>query len=416
MKIIPRHALKRLERLWGAFPAVAVTGARQVGKSTLVLEFIKKHPRIKYYSLDDRATLDAATADPDGFLSRLDVPVAIDEVQRVPDLMRAIKVIVDRNRRPGMFLLTGSAHLLSLRRLSETLAGRMAILELLPFSLSEIEIKPPPDILKALFGKNPSPYLLNLSGRGKRNLDEQILRGMMPIPAFMKDAGLRLAWFESYRQTYTERDLRDLSQIENLPAFSRLVTMSALRTGQVINLAGLARDLAVSPVMVRRYLDLLELTCQVNLLAPFFINIGKRLVKSAKLYMMDTGMAAAIIGVNDWKTGERLGYTGQLLETWAYQELRKLALLSESPTRIYFWRTHAGAEIDFVLEQGAKLVAIEVKTTVKISSRDIRSLKQFFHDFKTRANAAVIIYGGTEVVPLAERIWAVPIAQFFSTA
>ncbi len=400
------------------FPVVLLTGARQVGKSTLAQTLIKASWDAAYLTLDDRTTLDAALRDPEGFVNGLPMPAVIDEVQRAPDLLRAIKRGVDRNRRPGQYLLTGSANIMTLSTVSESLAGRIALHTLHPFCWPEFLEKPEPMILKDLFGGIDSKkFLKNYPRTSLKDytprLIERMLKGGYPTPALMESDQAREQWFSSYRQTYLERDLLNIKSIENLPDFNRLLSLVALRTGRLLNLSDLSRETGLPFTTLRRYMNLLEVTYQISLIRPYFTHLGKRLVKTPKLYFNDTGMAAHLIGVNEWKALENQGHSGPMVETWVACELLKLMPVLDHRFRLYFWRTQAGQEVDFLIERAGKLVAIEVKWGHRVDESDIRNLNRLAEDLKERLLFSVILYSGVEGVPLGPKTVAVPFPIFF---
>jgi len=400
------------------FPAVLLTGARQVGKSTLAQALIKASWDATYFTLDDRTILDAALRDPDGFVNGLPMPVVIDEVQKAPDLLRAIKRGVDQNRRPGQYLLTGSANIMTLSTISESLAGRIALHTLHPFCWPEFLQKPKPTILKDFFGGIDSKKLLKKYSRTslkdyRPRLIETILRGGYPTPALMDSDQAREEWFSSYRQTYLERDLLNIKSIENLPDFNRLLSLAALRTGRLLNLSDLSRETGLPFTTLRRYMNLLEVTYQISLIRPYFTHLGKRLVKTPKLYFNDTGMAAHLMGLNEWKALEGQGHAGPMVETWVACELLKLMPVLDHQFRLYFWRTQTGQEVDFLIERAGKLVAIEVKWGHRVDESDIKNLNRLAEDLKGRLLFSVILYSGVEGVPLSPKTVAMPFPIFF---
>jgi len=400
------------------FPAVLLTGARQVGKSTLAQALINASWNATYFTLDDRTTLDAALRDPDGFVNGLPTPVVIDEVQKTPDLLRAIKRGVDQNRRPGRYLLTGSANVMTLSSVSESLAGRISLHTLYPFCWPEFLEKPKPMILKDLFGGIDSKKLLkNYTGTSlkdyKPRLIERILRGGYPPPALVESDQAREQWFSSYRQTYLERDLLNIKSIENLPDFNRLLSLVAIRTGRLLNLSDLSRETGLPFTTLRRYMNLLEVTYQISLIRPYFTHLGKRLVKTPKLYFNDTGMATHLIGVNEWKVMENQGHAGPMVETWVACELLKLMPVLDHRSRLYFWRTQTGQEVDFLIERTGKLVAIEVKWGHRIDESDTNNLNRLAEDLKEKLLFSIILYSGIESVPLGPKMVAMPFPVFF---
>lgn len=400
------------------FPAVLLTGARQVGKSTLAQELIASAWKASYLTLDDRATLDAALRDPDGFVSGTPTPVVIDEVQKAPDLMRAIKREVDRGRVPGKYLLTGSANILALAKVTETLAGRVILHTLFPFSWPEIMEKPQPTILTDLFQASNAKELIGRLPKPSRidwrdQLIQRILAGGYPVPAFLTSSQAREEWFSSYRQTYLERDLLTIKSIENIPDFNRLLTIAAFRTGRLLNLSDLSRETGLPFTTLRRYMNLLEVTYQVFYLRPYFTHLGKRLVKTPKIYFNDTGMASYLIGAHDWSSLENQGQAGPYVETWVASELLKLMPLTDHRLKLYFFRTQAGQEVDFLMERGKEIVALEVKWGRKIEDADVRNLQRCAEYLKGRIRLSGFLYGGSEVLPLTKSMVAIPFPIFF---
>jgi len=400
------------------FPVVLLTGARQVGKSTLVQALCRRQWKAPYLTLDNRTLLDAALTDPDGLIAAHPGPVAIDEVQRAPDLLRAVKLQVDRKREPGRFLLTGSANVLTLKHVSETLAGRIALHQLHPFSYAELHRQGTPStVLQQLFAvSDPAAVLQELSktkARSSQALLPHLLQGGYPTPALAEKASVRSQWFEAYRKTYIERDILELQTIERLPEFSRLMLLAAARTGQVLNFADLGRDAGLPYVTLRRYMQLLEQTYQVTLVPPYFANVSKQLAKAPKLYWNDTGMAAHLLGVHDVEALSRHPKLGALVETWVAQELLKLLALSPEPMRLYGWRLQSGPEVDFLIEQGDRVLAIEVKWGRQLDPSVLRAVRWLQGQLGTRLILSVVLYGGDEVFALGPQLIAVPYDAFF---
>jgi predicted AAA+ superfamily ATPase len=399
------------------FPVVLLTGARQAGKSTLASMISKKDWKARYITLDDRAVLDAALLDPDGFLGQARPPVIIDEVQRAPDLLRAVKLIVDRERKPGMFLLTGSANLLTLASVSETLAGRVAVHELYPFSWAESKKRPFPGTIDALFESESAGEVLERLPRSSsrarlEEMKEFIISGGFPTPASMDSASARRTWFDSYRTTYVERDLRDITSIAHLPEFGRLMTVMAMRTGKMLNLSDLSRDTGIAFTTLRRYFNILEQTYQTFLVHPYHTSAAKRLVKTPKLFMADTGMAMHLSGLDDWKTAERQNRAGDLLETFIATELKKMLALSSASTRLWFYRSSMQHEVDFLLERGDQLVGIEVKASSGLDKRDLAGLSYCRNALGKRWRMGILLYSGTEAIALDDKTIALPMPAF----
>ena len=412
-----RHLNSQIIESLEDFPVVLLIGARQVGKSTLVQELAKEAWPARYLTLDDRAVLDAALTNPDGFIQELGQPVILDEVQRAPDLLRAVKLVVDRNRKPGMFLLTGSANVLTMSSVSETLAGRVAVHELLPFSWSEMREKAKATIVEELFSHSNQKSVIDSLPQSSppermKEIYDLILTGGFPTPALMKRPGARRTWFDGYRQTYIERDLREISAIDNLPDFGRLMTTLALRTGQMLNFSALSRDVGLPVTTLRRYFGILEQTFQAYTLQPYHVNRGKRLVKTPKVYMTDTGLACHLSAASDWQTLVNRNQVGQMVETWVASELRKMVATATDSIDIWYWRTRGGREVDFILERGDELIGIEVKMGTGLSKGDLFGLKDCREAFGSKWRYGILLYGGTEVVPLEERLVAIPFGVF----
>lgn len=425
--MIRRYLTEHIEESFRHFPVVLLTGARQVGKSTLAQGLIKPSWNARYLTLDDRAILDAVLRDPDGFVGGLEGPVVFDEVQRAPDLLRAIKKSVDENKKPGRFLLTGSANLLTLSNVSESLAGRISIHTLLPFSWAEKNECPAPttigrlfdagsaaDIVRSLASERDVGAKADPGRKGRKSeIAGEILTGGFPPAFLMGSEKARREWFASYRQTYLERDLVNIRAIEHVPDFNRLLTLAALRTGRLVNLSDLARDSGLAFSTLRRYMNLLDVTYQVSFLPPFHANIGKRLAKTPKLFFHDTGMAAYFAGLDDWAALERQEFLGAFVESWAASEIRKMMSIEDRRLGLFFWRTQTGQEVDFLIERAGRIVAIEVKWGARIEDSAVRNLERCMNDLGDTAPIGVIVYGGTETMALSTKIAAIPFAAFF---
>lgn len=398
------------------FPVVLLTGARQVGKSTLVGALCHKKWKASYLTLDDRNILDSALTDPDGLIASHEGPLAIDEVQKAPDLLRAIKLSVDQDRKPGRFLLTGSANILTLKSVSETLAGRIVLHELCPFSFSELTKKEHTGILTAAFHSKKAQDLASLFRKEKtlhKGFLSRVLGGGYPEPSLSKKASIRDGWFKSYRKTYIERDIQEISAIERLPDFNRLMTMAAARTGQVLNLSDLGRDAGLPYMTLRRYMNILEQTYQTFLVPPFFANISKRFVKAPKLYWTDTGFLNHILDIHDEKQLSHNPHLGAIIETWVASELKKLISFESESMTLYGWRTQSGQEVDFLIEKGERLLAIEVKWSQHIDKSVLHSFKALRDQLRDKLVMGIVLYRGKDVLLLNEKLIAVPYEYFF---
>jgi uncharacterized protein len=404
----------RLNEAMDAFRVVSVTGPRQAGKTTLVRE-IAKERGMAYVSLEDASLRATAGRDADAWLDALGPSVAIDEVQHVPDLFRAIKRKVDASNKPGQYLITGSALWLSMPAIGETLAGRVALLDLWPFSYAERESRAPFD-LDLLCGAQWDSQAVQrqveskgASGGNPAWLEDAILRGGYPEPCALVRPSMRKLWFDSYVSTYLQRDVLDITRIEHPDAYQRLIRLLCVRTGQLLNVAALARDLGIPQPTIKRYVDWVTWTYQRFDVLPFSANVGKRLVRTAKSYGSDTGMVGALMGWTSWPEVARAGADGALLETWVAGELRK-GLDAAGLGPLYFWRTQGGAEVDFLIEHRGRWTAIEVKHGHRVDARDLKGLKECADSLGERLCRGIVLYGGDDVLPLGRNLHAVPLA------
>lgn len=394
---LPRLLAPALQKALSVFPVVAVTGARQTGKTTLVRRLGSDRT---YLSLDEIDLLDQASSAPDDLLRRAD-RITLDEVQRSPDLLLAIKRAVDRDRRPGRFLLTGSANLLLSQRIAETLAGRATYLTLWPMTRGELSGAGRSGRWSSLMSGPPKDWPDLLAKGGSEEAWQPIARrGGYPPAVQIPSPEERALWFASYIQTYLERDLRDLARIESLVEFRRLMRAACLRLGNLLNQTELGRDTGIPRATVQRYLDLLEVSYQLVRLEPYSVNRTKRLIKSAKLYWADTGLALNLSGEPD--------PAGAHFENLVLCDL--LAWRDAEPDRpaILYWRTAAGEEIDLVVERRGKLLAVEVKATARPTHRDARHLRAFLEEYGKAVHGALLVHAGRETTWLSERLLAVP--------
>jgi predicted AAA+ superfamily ATPase len=412
METIPRHAIQAVLWRLGFLRVVVVTGARQVGKSTLARQVLDQLGGT-YLTLDEPATLATASSDPDGLVAETHGLTVIDEVQRAPDLLRAVKLAVDRDPRPGRFLLTGSANLLTMRTVAESLAGRAGYLELLPLAWSEVVRAPLPTSIDAAFAAASAGEFLTALPAPPEGAAaaarEQALAGGMPATLGF-DRQQRRAWYDGYRITFLERDLRQLSEITAIPEFGRLMSLALLRTGGLLNKSGLAVDAGLSVSTVDRYLSLLQVAYQVRLLQPYFVNLGKRLVKSPRLFAVDTGAVAWAAQLTDWAAAAATARDGALLETFALSDIMAWDGLS-GESRYSFWRTGAGAEVDLVIERGEAVVGIEIKSSVSVGARDLSGLRALRADLGPRFKLGILAYLGGEARVLDPTLVAVPLAS-----
>jgi len=397
---LPRLVAQSLAERLGVMPAVVVTGARQTGKSTLAQELAPGKRR--YFSLDDLDVADAARRDPE-LLVGGDQPVTLDEVQREPDLLRAVKRAIDRKRRPGQFLLTGSANLLLMRQVSESLAGRASYLTLWPMTRREQLGLGRCGLWNELLAARDEDWLDLLSAEPDKPEDWRVLarRGGFPTPAVhMRTARERSVWFDGYVRTYLERDLQELSSIVALPDFRRLMRAACLRLGQLVNQTELGRDVALAQPTVHRYLNLLETSYQLVRLPAYAVNRTKRLIKSPKLYWGDTGVALHLGGSNE--------PGGAHLENLVLHDLLAWRDARIDRAEVCYWRTAIGEEVDFVIEAGGRLLPIEVKATGRPRLGDATHLRTFRAEYGRKARAGLLLHTGSTLEWLAPDVLAAP--------
>lgn len=401
-----RHLAPALLEALSDSPVVFLNGARQTGKSTLTQTLAAGPHPARYLTLDDMGVRSAAKNDPQGFLAGLDGPTILDEVQRAPELFLPLKAEVDRNRKPGRFLLTGSASASVLPQLSESLTGRMEILTLWPLSQGEVE-GTKEEFIDALF--KPHVSMPSFEPLSRAALWERIARGGYPEPLSRPRPERRRAWVDSYLSTIIERDVRDLADIEGLTQLPRLLNLVAARTATLMNFAELSRSMGLPQTTLKRYLALLEATFLVRRLPPWSGNLGKRLVKSPKLLLNDTGLAAGLLAIDAERLGADGSLSGPLLETFVAAELTKQLGWSKTKPRIHHFRTQTGQEVDIVLEDArGRCVGIEVKAG-SVESKDFSGLKALEESLGKHFVRGVILYAGRETIPFAGNMHALPI-------
>lgn len=402
----PRLIRTRLLEALDDTPAVLIHGPRQSGKTTLTQRVGKERDYI-YVTFDDANILAAATEDPVGFVDRLPKRVILDEVQRVPELFTALKREIDRDRLAGRFLLTGSANVLLAPRLSDSLAGRMEILRLYPLAQCEIE-EVQPGFLQALFADT---FQVSTSRRLGDELVQRVLTGGYPEPYRRAAGRRRREWYRNYIETITQRDIRDLSRLRRLDAIPKLLQMVAGQSAHLFNVSELAGPFQLTRPTIREYVGLLEKIFLVDVLPPWHSNRLKRLVKTPKLHLGDTGLAGAVLGIDVPQLINNRALFGQMLETFVYNELKRQASWHENELGFFHYRDKDQYEVDLVIEQvGGQVAGVEVKAASTVREKDFRGLKRLRQATGRAFSAGVVLYDGDSVLPFGDRLSAVPIS------
>ena len=408
--MIRRNVETAIRQALADTPVILLNGARQTGKTTLA-QAVAKDTGAQYFTLDDAATLALAAGDPPGFIQSLSGAVVIDEIQRAPGLFPAIKLAVDRKRTPGRFLLTGSANVMTLPRLAESLAGRMQIIPLYPLSAGEVAGHCEGFVNRLFDGA----IVKRRSTVTTDDLAARLVRGGYPEAIQRKADARRTAWFASYISTILQRDVRDLARVDGLHALPNLLRLLAARASGLLNLADVGRDAALPHTTLTRYLTLLETVFLVHRLPAWSPNVGKRLVKAPKLHVVDVGLACHLIGADARGLTADRALLGRMLETFVVGELRKQLSWSDPHATLHHFRTAAGSEVDVVLERSDGSVAgIEVKASVAVARSDFAALQALRDQLGKRFRAGVLLYGGDQVVPFGDRLWLVPVPHLWA--
>lgn len=418
MPLFPRYLQPHIEEALLDTPVVLVNGPRQAGKTTLVKQFAG--PERKYLTLDDPATLAAAQQDPVGFTRVLDSAV-IDEVQRAPELLLAIKLSVDQDRRPGRFLLTGSANVMTLPRVADSLAGRIEILTLLP--LAGCEQQGSHGLwLDAVFAGEEMPTAPPEQAWQEVGpaLVQRVLRGGYPQALSRTTPKRRTAWMANYVETLIQRDVRDIASVEKLDRLPRLLAALAHMSGQLCNFAKLAGEIGLDSKTVEKYLTVFEQMFLLRRVPQWSGNALSRLVKSPKLQFIDSGLLCSQLGLGEELILGQRHSLGAVLECHVHSELLKMAGWAQAEFRISTFRTTAKAEVDFVLEnRRGDLVGVEVKAAASYHAADFGGLRKLAELTGDRFVAGVLLYDGTETLPMGtvngRPLWAVPLATLWLT-
>jgi hypothetical protein len=381
--MVPRTLATKLREAVRRYPVVSVTGPRQSGKTTLVRNALEGYDYVSLELPDER---DLAIHDPRAFLGQFARPVIIDEAQRAPELFSYIQVAVDEQGDAGRFVLTGSQNFLLLQAVSQSLAGRCAVLHLLPFSQGELARRPPAEIAALGLRTRDGPK------KPPRPLAETLFTGFYPR---IHDRELPpREWLANYYQTYLERDVRTVLNVGDIESFGRFVRLCAARNAQLLNLSSLASDCGITHTTARRWLSVLEASFLVLLLRPHHKNLGKRLIRSPKLYFLDSGLLCFLLGIRSAAEIVHHSQRGAIFETLILSELHKNFLHRGEPSELYFWRDSTGHEVDFIIDMGTRRVGIEAKSAETIAADFFDGLRYWRALAGRKPPPAALVYGG----------------------
>lgn len=407
--LYPRFIRPRIMEALADSPVVLIHGPRQCGKTTLA-RLVGDAEGFVYLSFDDDVQRAAAQADPVGFVADLPERVILDEVQRVPELFTSLKAAVDARRQPGRFILTGSANVLLVPRLADSLAGRMGILRLHPLAQAELAGWEG-DFLQTLFGGN---FKAGPVGRRLgRSLADRITSGGYPAALVRTTARRRTAWYRDYIETLVQRDIRELSRISTLDALPRLLALAAGQTARLLNVSDLAAPFQVSRPTIREYMTLLSRIFLLEELPSWHNNRLSRLIKTPKLHLGDTGFVCALLGLDAEALWSDRALFGQLLETFVFQELKRQSSWQEESVSFSHFRDKDKVEVDFVLESGGRLAGVEVKASSTVTDGDFKGLRKLHDAMKQRFRVGVVLYDGDVTARFGKNMYAVPISTLW---
>jgi len=407
--LYPRYLHPRVIEALADSPVVLIHGPRQCGKTTLARQ-VGDAEGFKYLSFDDDVQRAAAQADPVGYVADLPERVILDEVQRVPELFTSLKAAIDAQRKPGRFILTGSANVLLVPKLADSLAGRMEILRLHPLSQAELS-GGTPDFLSALFG---SAFKAGSSGRRLgRMLAERVAAGGYPPALARATARRQAAWYRDYANTLIQRDVLDLARISALDALPRLLALAAGQTACLVNVSELAAPFQVSRQTIREYLTLLAKIFLLEELPTWHSNRINRLIKTPKLHVGDTGLACSLLGLDAETLWNDRALFGRMLETFVFQELRRQGSWNEEAVSFSHFRDKDKVEVEVVVESAGRLAGVEVKAAATVTGNDFKGLRKLQDAAQESFAAGVVLYDGAAVVSFGNKLYAAPISTLW---
>lgn len=390
-----------LEIALKTFPVVLLNGARQVGKSTLALDNFKN-----YLTFDDGELRLNAKENPKGFLKNLELPICLDEIQKVPTILEYIKMHIDTNRVNGNFLLTGSSNVLDHKDSKDTLAGRLCELRLHPLSSKEKNDKPNENVIEKLLNRD---FKLT-----KKDYSDEIINHIIDggYPEILELEGLsKDLWFKSYIATYIERDARDLADIRDIDSFIKFVNILATRSGTILNKSSLSNDIGIKDITTENYLSIINRIYQATLLRPYFINIGKTFVKSPKVFFNDTGVLCSLLRINSKEQLLNSPYSGQIFETYVFCELQKHLSYLQKSSQMFHYRTNDKKEIDFIIEIDNEILAIEIKQSSSIKKDDFKHIIDLQNKIDKKC-LGIVFYNGDMVLEFSDDLVAIPFGIF----
>ncbi len=412
----PRLIEKKIEGYFDVFSVVSIIGPRQCGKSTLLEHYSKKDKsKWQYFNLDLRTIRSKVEADPDLFVRDFDSNVIIDEAQKVPDLFHALKSLVDK-KFPHKILLSGSTNFLMLESISESMSGRIGILEMLPFSLAErLEYKSNNLVnllLESQDANTAFKKLNKLEGIEESKIFDFILKGGFPKIHELKSSEAIDIWFQNYLTTYIDKDVRDIANINDLESFQHVYKLLAYQTANLLNFSNISGDIGLDIKTVKKFFSILEMTYHYKKLFSFRENFKDKITKTPKLFSIDTGILNHLLNNNTKDEMMNSGHWSHILETWVFSELHKQVKNSNPKKEIFFYRTRNDSEIDFILQEGKKLIPIEVKSGSQVKPMQLRSIKAFIDDYSKKFEIpfGIVFHRADEVSWLAENILGLPLA------